>query len=159
MLHLSCMSRFVVARSRGERLPRSGPAGQTRRQNDGCRDAADTTTAAVTDWRLAECRGVVKKKTAAAAGRKDPCTLGLDGRAPLGLGPPPAHSLARGRRRNWPLHAVLSSCNYQPCDAMKCNVPSFLVSLAPTDTARQSMHGRGAGHSPFASVCYFLWPA
>lgn len=41
---------------------RAAAAVRARRQNDGCRDAADTTTAAVTDWRLAECRGVVKKK-------------------------------------------------------------------------------------------------
>lgn len=47
--------------------------------------------------------------TAAAAGRKDPCTLGLDGRYW-------AHSLASlegSEREFWPLHAR-RSCNSQP---------------------------------------------
>lgn len=74
-----------------------------RRQNDGSRvhghaDAADTTTSYC-------------KLRHAAAGRKDPCTLGLDGRHC-------AHSVA-SLDGSWPLHAVPATATMQ----MRCNVP------------------------------------
>jgi hypothetical protein len=79
--------------------------------------------------------------TAAAAGRKDHCTLGLDGRYW-------AHSLASlegSESFGHCMHAVPATVNH-----MQCNVPSSFLVLVATDTARRSMHV--AGRSPLLLV-------
>lgn len=96
---------------------RAAAAVRARRQNDGCRDAADTTTAAVTDWRLAECRGVVKKNCC-SGWEKGPLYPRFGRTRAIGLGPA-ARPFARSREKE----KLATACRsfFLQLSTMRCN--------------------------------------